>query len=276
MTTAMKTLNTLALVAVMAVASSAFAQGGRGGPGGPGGQRGGMQFGGMLANEAFLVRRPDVQKDIKLTDEQKTKLQAIETEMTEKMRAQGGFGGRSGGGTGGEAGTRGGFDMEAMRKQIEAMQKEANEKVKGVLTPEQWTRLGQIKVQMGGPRMFLENEFAKKLGLRAMQKLSIQELLDKQQAANQQIFAKFREEGADRAALMAEVGKNDVILREEIVKLLTDEQKKTLAELEGPKFEADPNYQGGFGGGRGGGGFGGRGGGGGGGGTTGGGTGGGI
>jgi Spy/CpxP family protein refolding chaperone len=292
-----KTRTLFALVATIAVAATAFAQGGRG-PGGPGGQRG-FQMGGMMNSESMLLMREDVQKDIKLTPEQKTKLEAIRTEMQEKMRGQfqfgrggdrggagNGTGGTGTGGTGnGQAGVRGGdggsFNMQEIQKQIEAMQKESNEKSKAVLTPEQWARLGQIKVQLGGPRLLIEDEMAKKLGLKAMQKLSITELLDKQSAANQQIGMKMREEGADREALMAEIRKNDEIMRAEVDKVLTDDQRKMLKELEGPKFVADPNsmnnmFGGGFGG-RGGGGFGGRGGGGtgGGGGQRGGGTGGG-
>ncbi len=271
----------VALVATLAVASSALAQGGGGGQ--RGGQRGGMQFGNAMNSESVLLLRTDVQKDLKLTDEQKTKLTAIQTEMGEKIRAQFQASRGGDGGGNGQAGTRGErFDMEAIQKQMEAMQKESNEKAKAVVTPEQWTRLGQIKVQLGGPRMFLEDEMVKKLGLKAMQKLSITELLDKQQAANQQIMMKFREEGADREALMGEIRKNDAILRTAVEEVLTADQKTLLKEMEGPKFAADPNIQNNPFGGRGGGGFGGRGGGGtgggtgGGGGGTGGGTGGGF
>lgn len=279
-----KTRTLFALVATIAVAASALAQGGGRGPGGPGGQRG-FQMGGMMNSESMLLMREDVQKDIKLTPEQKTKLEAIRTEMQEKMRSQFQFGrGGDGGGTGnGQTGVRGGdggtIDVQAIQKQMETMQKESNEKAKAVLTPEQWARLGQIRVQLGGPRLLLEDEMAKKLGLKAMQKLSITELLDKQSAANQQIFMKMREEGANREALQAEIRKNDEIMRAEVDKVLTEEQRATLKGLEGAKFVADPNQntfggRGGFGGGS----FGGRGGGGGtggGGGQRGGGTGGG-
>jgi Spy/CpxP family protein refolding chaperone len=269
-----KTRTLFALVATIAVAASALAQGGGRGPGGPGGQRG-FQMGGMMNSESMLLMREDVQKDIKLTPEQKAKLEAIRTEMQEKMRSQFQFGrggdrGGDGGGTGnGQAGVRGDggtIDMQAIQKQMETMQKESNEKAKAVLTPEQWARLGQIRVQLGGPRLLLEDEMAKKLGLKAMQKLSITELLDKQSAANQQIGMKMREEGADREALTAEIRKNDEIMRAEVDKVLTEEQRTMLKGLEGAKFAADPNQnmfggRGGFGGG---GGFGGRGGGGGG------------
>jgi len=257
----------IALVATIVIASAAFAQGG----GGRGGQRGGMQFGNMGNSESALLLRADVQKDIKLTDDQKAKLTAVRQEMTEKTQGMRGgrggagggtTGGGAGGNTGGQAGTRGGVDMTEFQKQREALQKEANDKSKAILTEEQWKRLGQIKIQLAGANIFLETEFAKKLGLKAQQKIEINRLIEDQAAANREIMGKMRDQNADRMALMGEIRKNDVILRDAVEKILTDEQKTVLAELEGPKFVADPNQQnnmGGFGGG-----FGGRGGGGGG------------
>jgi hypothetical protein len=270
-------------VAAFVIASAAFAQGG-GGRGGQ--QRGGMQFGNMANSESALLQRADVQKDIKLTDDQKAKLNVVRQEMMEKVQAQfqgmrggrdGGASGTTGGGNAGQAGARGGFDMTEVQKQMEALQKEANDKSKAILTEEQWKRLGQIKVQLAGANIFLETEFGKKLGLKAQQKIEINRLIEDQAAANREIMGKMRDQNADRTALMGEIRKNDVILRDAVEKILTDEQKTILAELEGPKFVADPNQQnnlGGFGGG-----FGGRGGGGGGtggGGARGGSTGGGI
>ncbi|MEX2242939.1 MAG: Spy/CpxP family protein refolding chaperone [Fimbriimonadaceae bacterium] len=274
----------IALAATIVIASAAFAQGG-GGRGGQ--QRGGMQFGNMANSESALLQRADVQKDIKLTDDQKAKLTVVRQEMSEKIQAQfqgmrggrgggaaggGTTGGGAGGNTGGQAGTRGGVDMAEVQKQMEALQKEANDKSKAILTEEQWKRLGQIKVQLAGANIFLETEFGKKLGLKAQQKIEINRLIEDQAAANREIMGKMRDQNADRTALMGEIRKNDVILRDAVEKILTDEQKATLADLEGPKFVADPNQQnnlGGFGG-RGGGG-GGTGGGGGRGGSTGGG-----
>jgi Spy/CpxP family protein refolding chaperone len=248
---------TLSIIAISVLAVTALAQGGgqRGGFGG--GQRGG--FGGaMVQTETTLLNRNDVQKELKLTDEQKTKLVALRQEMMDKMRAQFQGGRNSGGDANGQAGTRGGFDQEAMRKQAEEFQKESTEKTKAILTEDQWKRLAQIRVQMAGSRIFTEEEFTKKLGLKAAQKLQITDMMDKQQAANQQIMAKFREEGADREALMKDLAENDKILREAIEKILTDEQRKTLADMEGPKFTPDPNERANFGG-RGGGGNGGAG-----------------
>lgn len=256
---------TLSIVAVVVLATSAFAQGGRGGGqqgGGFGGQRGGfgMQAQGALLSETILLLRNDVKKEIKVTEEQQKKLDALQVEMRQKMTAQ--FEAmRNGGNNGGQAGTRGGFDREAIQKMMEESQKESTEKTKAILTAEQWKRLTQIRVQMAGSRLFTEDEFTKKLGLKANQKLDIMDMLDKQSQANQQIMAKMREEGADREALAKDMVENDRILREAIEKLLTADQKKILAEMEGPKFTPDPNERNSFGGGFGGG-FGGRGGGG--------------
>ena len=89
----MTTNRLIALAAIFVVASAAFAQGG--GAGGGGGQRGGQgrggfgQRGGMFQqSEAMLLSRPDVQKDLKLTDDQKKSLQALQKEMGDKMRAE--------------------------------------------------------------------------------------------------------------------------------------------------------------------------------------------
>src|SRR5690349_22214412 len=133
----------IAFLEVVGLTTVAFAQGGgagqqqggqRGQFGGQFGQRGGQA---MVMSESMLLSRNDVRKEINLTEEQKTKLEAMQKEMQDKMRAQFQGGRNQGGDNNGQAGTRGGFDMEAMQKQMEEMQKESNEKTKAILTPEQ-------------------------------------------------------------------------------------------------------------------------------------------
>lgn len=243
------------MVAALSLSSVSFAQGGgQGGPGG-GGQRMMMRggFGGGAASEAMLLQRTDVQKDIKLTPEQLEKLKAVQTAMQEKMRTQFGGGQRGAGaqrieGTPppppaeGAAGIRSreNFNPDQMRGQFEAMQKEATDKAKEIVTPEQWTRLGQIKVQLAGPRIVIDDqEIGKKVGVKASQKIEINKLLESLQQANMQIMMKMREPNANREALGAELTKNDQILRDEVKKILTADQLNALAELEGPKFVAD-------------------------------------
>ncbi|HXH61111.1 MAG TPA: Spy/CpxP family protein refolding chaperone [Fimbriimonadaceae bacterium] len=261
----------LVIVASVALASTSLAQ--RGGfRGGQDGQRrGGFDMGRMMNSHAALLRRPDVQKDIKLSDQQKTDLEKVRNDMMEQMRAMfssgqsgagGGTngGGTSGGGDNGASGTRSGRTFD--RSKIEEMQKEAETKVDAILTPDQKKRLDQIRIQLAGPRIVVDDEeIGKQLGMKARQKIDINKLIQDESDANRQIFMKMRDStNAERDAFMAEIHKNDELLKTEINKILTPEQQKSLADMQGPKFEADPNYRPSFGG-RGGGGGGGRGGG---------------
>jgi Spy/CpxP family protein refolding chaperone len=82
----------MAVLAVAVVAVSSFAQGGGGGGRGFGqfGRGGGMQDG----SGAFLLNREDVQGELKLTTDQKSKLDTIRQAQRDKMREafQGGGG----------------------------------------------------------------------------------------------------------------------------------------------------------------------------------------
>ncbi|MBX3110698.1 MAG: hypothetical protein KF857_01710 [Fimbriimonadaceae bacterium] len=249
MKTNLKTLLTIGLVVVSAYA---MAQGGGGGRG----QRFGFGFGGGMQNNSFLLRREDVQKDLKLTTEQKTKLDEIQQAQREKMREMFQNGG-------------GGTDRQAMMEAMQKMQKENDEAVNKVLTADQQKRLKQIGIQLAGDRAILDPEVQKELGMTAEQTDKIKKLQSDQMTANQELMRKMRDQEIDRDQFQGLMEKNNKALNDEIAKIMTEEQKAKLKELAGPKFEADPNIRGGFGGGRPGGG-GGRGGGGGG---TGGGTG---
>lgn len=249
MKTNLKTLLTIGLVVVSAYA---MAQGGGGGRG----QRFGFGFGGGMQNNSFLLRREDVQKDLKLTTEQKSKLDEIQQAQREKMREMFQNGG-------------GGTDRQAMMEAMQKMQKENDEAVNKVLTADQQKRLKQIGIQLAGDRAILDPEVQKELGMTAEQTDKIKKLQSDQMTANQELMRKMRDQEIDRDQFQGLMEKNNKALNDEIAKIMTEEQKAKLKELAGPKFEADPNIRGGFGGGRPGGG-GGRGGGGGG---TGGGTG---
>ena len=116
--------------------------GGRGGfggfGGGPGGGFGGG-FGGFGGGpgggslfDTNLVRNEEVQKDLKLTEPQKVKLEALRKDVDDKNQAfrdsmrnnqQNNGGGNGGGGGGGGRGGRGGFNPEMMQ----AMQNQQTE-----------------------------------------------------------------------------------------------------------------------------------------------------
>ncbi len=117
---------------ILAMAAMAAAQNGgpRGGFGGGGMGRGGV--GGGFA----LLQIEAVQKDLKLTEEQKSEISALAEELRDLPRE------------------------ERLAKAAETRQK-----VEDLLQPEQKERLAEIGLQMAGGRALTRPEIAKKLGL---------------------------------------------------------------------------------------------------------------
>ncbi len=232
----------LIFVAVLATTSLVLAQGGGGGNRG-GGFGGGQRMGGMGGGDLALLQRPDVQKDLKLTDDQKKAVAKIQEDNQAAMRARM-ESMRSGGGGGG--------DREAMMAEFQKMQKETDAKVKAVLTPEQQTRLKQINIQLGGSRVVLREDGQKQLGLPDEQKKKLTALQTAMNEANQAIMQRMRDQEITREEVQELQAKNNKTMDDEIAKVLTAEQKTKLEEMKGAKFEADPNYRPGGAGGRGG------------------------
>ncbi|MCB0826371.1 MAG: hypothetical protein KDC26_09295 [Armatimonadetes bacterium] len=239
-----KTLLTLIAVSVLAIGAvaPASAQGrgqgggqqggggqGRGQGGGFGGQRGGMMGGG--ASVAQLVGRADVQKDIKLTDEQKTKIEKINADAQAQRQAM--FEEMRNGGGGG--------DRQAMMSQFQKMQEDIDKKVEAVLTAEQKTRITQIKVQLQGARALMDNKIQNELKLSVDQKKKIEDLRAKQQQAMQEVMRRVQDQEIQREDVGPLMEKNNKIMDEELMKVLNDDQKKVFADMKGPEFKADPN-----------------------------------
>lgn len=262
---------TLIAAALAVVAASASAQGfpggpggGPGGPGGPGGQgrmmRGGFggPMGGGLMTADMLVMRQDVQEDLKLTEEQKAKLDELRQTMRPRrgpggpgggQGGPGGFGGPGGGpggpggGPGGQGGPGGpGGDPEQMRKQFEEMRKKNTDAVLKILTLAQQTRIKEIAIQLAGNSAILDAEVQKALGLNEGQKTKAKNLVQRQGEANRAVFEKAREGEIEQNAVMTIVKRNDDALKDELGKLLTADQAARLKTLAGKPFEAqEPN-----------------------------------
>jgi hypothetical protein len=211
---------TLSIFAVLVLAVVASAQGG-----GRGGQRM-MRMGGN-DNPAFLLMRPDVQRDLGLTDDQKSKLQAAQEAMREQMmqRMQGG----------------GQQDREAMMAEMRKMQEEQAKTVNAILTPEQQKRLQEISIQLGGNRAVARKEVADALGLSEAQRKSISDLTAKQGEANRELMERMRNGELDRDQFRTSQQNNQRILNEEIGKILTEAQRAKLKEMAGKEFKPDPD-----------------------------------
>jgi hypothetical protein len=224
---------------------------GRGGFGG--GFGGGLGGGGPLA----LLAIEEVQKELKITDEQKKQ---IETLASEQRGA--GFGG-AGGGQGGnfrdlspeERQKR----IEEFRKQAEARAKEVDEKIKGILNADQSERLGELRLQREGINAFNRSEVADKLGLSKEQREKIAKLLEDARPG----FGRGGGFGAgggrggagrgaseeERAKAIQEARERREKLSADVLGVLNDGQKAAWEEMQGKKFDfPEPQRRGGRGG----------------------------
>jgi hypothetical protein len=218
------------IVTVAAVAVSAMAQGGGGG--GRGGQRG--MRGGNPYSPMSLLRRADVQKDLGISDDQKSKIEAIRTAATAKTA---------------DAVAAAGDDRQAQGAARTKVNDDAGKDALAVLTADQQARLKGIVIQIAGPRAATVKEVQVDLGLSDDQKKSIADLVTRQGVANRDLFAKQQDGSMTAADVAAERKKNDGVLGDEIGKVLTDAQKAKLKDMAGKPFAADPQPQGRGGGG---------------------------
>lgn len=248
----MKLIKIAVVGALLLSGASVLAQG-RGG-----GMMGGM-FGGRMAQmDGFLLMSPDVQKDLKITADQKTKIDLAGEAMRAAMP---GFGGGRGGGNRGGGGQppvappaggppAGGMNFDPAAIQ-EAMKKQ-NDALLAILDDTQKARIKQIGIQVAGANALMREDIQKDLDLKAAQKASLLDLQNKQQEATMQLFQAMRNQEMTREEMQEAMAKNNDILKVEALKVLTEEQKKKFEAMQGPKFEGQANMFGmGRGGGRG-------------------------
>ena len=233
------------LVAAVVVPGVALAQGqGRGGFGG--GFGGG--FPGQGGGIAGLLLMEEVQTELKLTDEQKTKLRDSREEL------RGGARGRRGAGAAGEQGTEGTPNfrdmsreerqkfMEDARKRMEEQSKKAEELAKGILNPEQLTRLNELRIQQQGIRAMGRSEVAAALKLTDAQKEAIDDILEAarpqrgQGGAGGGGFGGGRPSVEDREKARAAAEERNNKTQADIDAVLTETHKADWAKLQGAKF----------------------------------------
>jgi len=207
----------IVVVAVAALVGSAMAQGG-------GGRRGGGMQRGNPNSLSSLINRPDVQKDLGITDDQKTKLADIRTSSRQKMT---------------DARTAAGDDPAARAAAMQKVGEEVGKEQVAVLTPDQQKRLKEIFVQVRGTQAVLNPEIQADLGISDDQKSKIKDLQERQTKANQELGAKQRDGSLSQEEAQAERQKNTKVLADEVDKVLTDAQKAKLKDMGGKPFTAD-------------------------------------
>jgi hypothetical protein len=195
------TVVALALLATVLLTGSAFAQ-----------RRGG--FGG---GRQTLLRMPEVQAELKLTDEQKTKV----TEMLEKQRGQGrGQGFRD-------------LSREEREKQLAERRAAAQKELAAFLNADQLKRYRQLQLQQQGLPALRETALQDELKLTPEQRTKVATILQEQSEEMRSAFGGGGDRGAARSQMEAIRKKTS----EKLEALLTDDQKKRWKEMLGEPFK---------------------------------------
>jgi Spy/CpxP family protein refolding chaperone len=191
----------------------------------PAGRPGGL-FGGRLGGPMLMVgllRSPQVQQELKLTDQQKQQLEQLGEQWREKMR-----------------GLRD-LPPEERRQKVQGMRAEVEKPISQILNEQQMKRLKQIALQVEGYAALERPEIADQVGLTKEQRQKIRDILRQAGEKRREAFQQGR---SDRQAAFQRMREIRQWVDGEIEKLLTPEQKKKWQESIGAPFK----FEGGFGG----------------------------
>ena len=198
----------LAVCTVALSASPALAQG-RGGFGGGG---------------AMLLVNKGVQEELKVTEDQASKLTTLSEELGGKQREA--FQGLQD------------LSQEERREKMTELQKTMQAEIKkglaDILKPEQAKRFEQIQTQAMGVNAFSQPKVGEALKITADQKEKVKEITDAQQASMQEIR---QSAGDDREGTMKKINELRKESFEKAAALLTVEQKTAWKDLTGAPFE---------------------------------------
>jgi Spy/CpxP family protein refolding chaperone len=224
-------LNKIFALAGLAVASMTFA-GAQGFMmmGGGGGMSPGMVMMAFAPGEGPSVRA-DVSKELKLTDDQKSKIMDFSQKQMQEMMSR--F----------QSGERPSQDeMQAiMKKRAE----DEDKALKGILDAGQQKRLRELWIQRMGNGAIMNADLQKELSVTDEQKAKIKDLQTKQQQAGQSLREKAQNGEIDFSQIREIMQKNQKVMNEELGKLLTKDQADKLKTMGGGAFKFEDNDGGG-------------------------------
>jgi Spy/CpxP family protein refolding chaperone len=194
-------------------------RGGFGGPGGPGGP-----FGGGIVG---LIQTGEVQREIELSADQENELRTLRDTVQEEIRSEMGEMFRNMRDLSDDE-RRARFDE--VRTRMEELNKSVEDRLQKVLLPHQFDRLKQIdvqaRVQRGGAAVLTDGELAETLGLTEAQREQIRERAEQVQ---QDLDAKIRQLRLDA--------------RNQLLDVLTTEQRAKLESMMGAEFDVpEPQF----------------------------------
>jgi hypothetical protein len=188
------------------------------------GRQGGFGGGGA-PTAAVLLANEGVQKELKLDEDQIKKVGALARETFTKY---------------GEKFREAAGDMEkmaALRKEIET---EQNKTISETLKSGQVKRLKQIELQVGGLRALGKEDIQKELKLSDKQKEEIKSLTEEVGKDVRSIMQDVGRDPEKRAEAMKKVEALNKKALEKFTGTLSADQKKTLKDMEGEKFDYKP------------------------------------
>jgi Spy/CpxP family protein refolding chaperone len=220
-------LGVAALVVASVSAARAQPQGGQG--------RGMGMFGGMGGDPSFLLSIEPIQKELTLTEEQKTKVGDMAQENRDAMQDI--------------------FQMapEERTKKLQERATANRKKIADLLQKPQMERLDEISLQMamqnGGAQLatlLMRSDVAEKVNLAADQKKKLEDLV----ADNTKKMQEIRDNNqGDFQGMREAMTKLQTEQKDKITAALTSEQKDKLEKLQGKKFDLTSIQMGrGFGG----------------------------
>jgi hypothetical protein len=181
-----------------------------------------------------LLRLEPVQSELKLSEEQIKKADAVAETLTGEMRSQYGE-------------LRDISDPQQRRVKMVELGKQLDEKsreqLRDVLSQEQLIRLYQIRLQVRGPVYGLNHPWvAGRLELTDQQKEKVAELDKATQAKTRKAMAGLRDlSREERREKFGEIGEKLAALRgeanEQALKLLTDDQREAFTKMQGKKID---------------------------------------
>jgi len=200
-------------LAAALLASEAQAQ-----PGG--GRRGGRGPGGMMAGAGGLLtlaENAQVQKELEIVDDQKTKLADLAAQQQTAMQDL-----RN-------------LSQEERQAKMPKIQEDSLKKLGEILLPKQLERLKQIQLQVQGADALSNEDVVKALNITDDQKAKMKTISDEAAAKLQDALANLN--GPERFTKMQELNKG---LLGKLLAVLTPDQVAKFDTMKGPKLDIDP------------------------------------
>jgi Spy/CpxP family protein refolding chaperone len=179
------------------------------------------QGGGRGGFGAALLQNPDVQKELKITDDQKEKLTKISADIREKHKD--------------DLAKARDLSQEDRAKLMKEISDESSKAYSEVLSADQMKRYKQIQLQQRGAGAFSDPEVQQTLKLTDDQKSKLKTINEDSRKEMQEAFQSAQ--GGDRQAAQKKIQTLRKDTMDKASAVLTDDQKKAWKDMTGEHFE---------------------------------------